>query len=467
MKTKNKKDLDEYTEPIETIVDEPLSAEEIKILEASHEGEIDRSTLPPHDNTDLAKAKRYVKKNKFTVLFVVVTIVLLAAVIGTLAFMLYKVNSGKPSTKDFSVTMGEEEFTIPYKKATKDGVFYFDMRLIADYTELIVSGGDGRIKFSCPDGTYVRFEHNGETATVNGTRVFLDGKAKITDKDEDSKGECLVPFSFIEKLFSYRFVENHASVTVRWSTKDNTVLIRRIVYKETGEPLPISFSADCFDIADDAQMQYYQHIYPELSYACEKMTLLVNKSNPLGEDYVPDGLLSLNELGYPDAEEREFLLISNVAQSLDAMLKALNTTLEGKEKIVVTSAYRSYDYQVLLFEKYVTDIMTTNGVDREKAESIVTKTAARQGESEHQSGLCVDLIEYGKLNLDESFENTAAFEWLSQNAHKYGFILRYPKGKESITGYDYEPWHFRFVGLDAATVIYEDNICLEEYLSKY
>ena len=467
MKTKKKNEIDEAFDTPSDVQDAPLSDEEIKILAATHEGEIDRSTLPPHDNSDLAKAKRYVKKNKFSVLFVVLTVVLLAAVIGVLAFMLHKANLGKPSKNDFSVTLGKEEFTIPYKTAMKDDVFYFDMRIVARYTDLVVSGSEGRIKFSCPDGTYVRFEDGGETATVNGTRVFLDGKAKITDKTDKSEGECLVPFTFIQKLFSNKVMGDSPSVVVKWSTKDNTVLIRRVVIKETNEPLEISFSADCFDIADDIQMRYYENLYPELAFACPKMTQLVNKSNPLGESYSPEGLLSLAETKCPFAEGREFSLVSNAARSLEVMLTDLNEALDGKEKIIVTSAYRSYEYQVKIFEKYVTDYMAAKSVSREVAEAYILKTSAKPGESEHQLGLCVDLIEYGTINLDERFGETKAFEWLSQNAFKYGFILRYPSDKVSVTGYDYEPWHYRFVGIDAATVIHEDNICLEEYLAKY
>ena len=140
---------------------------------------------------------------------------------------------------------------------------------------------------------------------------------------------------------------------------------------------------------------------------------------------------------------------------------------EENEKVFVTSAYRSYEYQQTLFEKYILTEMAEKGISREEAEAIVSATSAREGESEHQSGLCVDFIQNGKLELENSFEKTRAFEWLTKNAHKYGFILRYPKNKEEITGYTYEPWHFRYVGIDAATVIYEDNICLEEYLAKY
>jgi D-alanyl-D-alanine carboxypeptidase len=106
-------------------------------------------------------------------------------------------------------------------------------------------------------------------------------------------------------------------------------------------------------------------------------------------------------------------------------------------------------------------------MSRAEAEKDASRTSAKAGESEHQSGLCVDLLERGERYLSVSFEESDCFAWLCENAHKYGYILRYPKGKEDITKYDYEPWHYRFVGVDVARVIYEDKICLEEYLARY
>lgn len=443
---------------------EILNEEELAMLRASHEGETDRSTLPPHDNSDLAKAKRFAKKNKFSVAFVIITVVLLVAVIGVLCYMLYSIISSKPSSDDFTVTMGDEEYVIPYEDAMIDGVFYLDLRKIALYTDLIISGSEGRMKFSCEDGTYVRFEHGSTTATVNGTRVRLEGTAKIIDATKDTDGECLVPFSFIQKLFSLPTAQNTPGVRTRFSDKDNTVIIRRVTF-ESGKYLPISFSADQFQLAEEDQMLAYKALYPDIASACVKNTLLVNKNNPLGEGYTPEGLFSLNELGCPVVAGGEYELIGNAALSLTAMMADMEKALGAEDTVLVTSAYRSYSYQKSLFAMYVNDLIE-KGYSKSQAEAIITRTAARQGESEHQSGLCVDLIERGKLELNESFENCAAFEWLSDNAHRYGFILRYPKDKVSVTGYDYEPWHYRFVGIDAATVIYEDGICLEEYLAK-
>ena len=450
---------------------EMLSDEELQILQATQEGEIDRSTLEPYDNSDAAIAKRFVKKHKLSTIIVIITTLILTAVVGVLSFMLIKELKSRPSTKDFSVTLiagsASQEYEIDYKSAMIDGEFYMDMRKIADFMGLVVSGGNGSLKFTSPDNadttyndtTYVRFENGADTATINGARVKLGGVAKIEN------GECLVPYAFIEKLFAGSVVNGSSSVRTKFSNQDNTVIIRRVSY-ESGALLPLVFSAEGFELAEDIQMENYKKLYPDLAPACVKATLLVNKNNPLGSEYAPEGLFSLSKLDCPTVEDRNFELVYEAAVSLSAMLNALEADLGVSERVLVTSAYRSYERQEYLFYKYVSDEMAT-GKNETEAIAEVAKTSARPGESEHQSGLCVDLIEPGKLELSVSFEQCAAFKWLSENAHKYGFILRYPQNKEKITGYEYEPWHYRFVGIDAATVIHEDGICLEEYLSKY
>lgn len=116
------------------------------------------------------------------------------------------------------------------------------------------------------------------------------------------------------------------------------------------------------------------------------------------------------------------------------------------------SGFRSYEYQVGLYNYYV-------GRDGQAA---ADRYSARPGYSEHQSGLCFDIG-----SIDNNYGNTAAGKWLAQHAHEYGFIIRYPQGKEAITGYMYEPWHVRYVGVEAATVIFQQQLTLEEYLGVY
>lgn len=253
-KKKKVRDLDVYDEELSSGNTDLLSEEELKILKAGRDEGIDRSTLPHYDNSDLAKAKRYAKKNKFTVIFVSLTVCMLLAVIAFLSFLFYMKMEQAPNKNDFVLTLGEEESVVKYKKAMKDGVLYLDAIPILKYAELTYSGSGETLKITCEDGTYVRLENGKEVATVNGERVKVGGKVLITlfehdDKNKDAKKlECLLPFSFLERLFSHEVEKNSPSMYVSYSEQTNEILFHRISYKDSGKPLPISFSADRFDI---------------------------------------------------------------------------------------------------------------------------------------------------------------------------------------------------------------------------
>ena len=125
-------------------------------------------------------------------------------------------------------------------------------------------------------------------------------------------------------------------------------------------------------------------------------------------------------------------------------------------KLTAFSTYRSFEYQTGLYQRYV------DKDGHEKAD----RYSARPGYSEHQTGLAFDIGEVNQeqLWLTSEFGESEAGKWLSANAHRYGFIMRYPLGKEEITGYMYESWHYRYVGTEIAEEIYEQKITLEEYL---
>lgn len=135
---------------------------------------------------------------------------------------------------------------------------------------------------------------------------------------------------------------------------------------------------------------------------------------------------------------------------------AAEAKLSGYE-LVAFSTYRSFDYQTTLYEKYVSN-------DGQEA---ADRYSARPGYSEHQTGLAFDIGEqhFEQHFARESFGETEAGKWVAANAHKYGFIMRYPNGKEKITGYMYEPWHFRYVGKELAPKVYEAGTTLEEYFN--
>ena len=182
-----------------------LSREEKKMIRATKRKGIDRSKLDPYDKSDLAEAKRYAKKNKATVFFVFMTIILLLAIIVTVSVVLIIRAQGGPSKANYEVTVGDEDpYKLNYKEANKYGQFYFDLKSIAKYAGLIVSGSDGNIKFTCEDGTYVRLENGESIAVVNGETVKVGGKAYVQSPTDKSPGECLLPFKFIEKLFSHK-----------------------------------------------------------------------------------------------------------------------------------------------------------------------------------------------------------------------------------------------------------------------
>ena len=139
----------------------------------------------------------------------------------------------------------------------------------------------------------------------------------------------------------------------------------------------------------------------------------------------------------------------------DAFTELVNAAKEEDHYIRGVSGYRSYNYQDSLYNKYV----TSDG--KEKAD----RYSARAGYSEHQTGLALDISNNKSTYMD--FESTKEFEWMKNNAHKYGFILRYPKDKEKITGYMYEAWHYRFVGTEIATYIKKHNITYDEYYTMF
>jgi len=128
------------------------------------------------------------------------------------------------------------------------------------------------------------------------------------------------------------------------------------------------------------------------------------------------------------------------------------------------SAYRTVDYQRELFEEQIQQ-QEAAGLSKEDAAAIAATFVAVPGTSEHHTGLAMDIVTLDYQVLDEGFEQTEAFRWLDENAFKYGFILRYPRDKQDITGITYEPWHYRYVGVEHAAFIKERGVCLEEYLA--
>lgn len=183
-------------------------------------------------------------------------------------------------------------------------------------------------------------------------------------------------------------------------------------------------SSSSYDTSSEPEPSEVENVIPR----DEWYMVLVNKDNPLPEDFIVDTAL---------IDNRSHTVDSRIHNDLLAMIEAGEK--EGL-KFIFYTAYRSVSRQRELYE--------------------AGQTTAAPGTSEHNSGLAIDI---GSASSDD-FEGSSEETWLLEHAHEFGFILRYPKDKESITGFDFEPWHFRYVGKEQAAIIHELGVCLEEYL---
>ena len=208
----------------------------------------------------------------------------------------------------------------------------------------------------------------------------------------------------------------------------------------------------------DSQQNVPTNLSPEGKYvqpSGEEWNLkLVNNWNTMSQSETD----SIPITAFRDTESCD----SRIQSQLEAML-----TAGSQYGLWVTSSYRSYSDQQVLFENKINRVIAAQGCTREEAEKIAATEVARPGTSEHNTGLAVDLLNNECNELEVYWENTKAFTWLQEHCAEYGFILRYPKGKEHITGITYEPWHYRYVGVEAATEIMDNGLCLEEYLEKH
>lgn len=187
---------------------------------------------------------------------------------------------------------------------------------------------------------------------------------------------------------------------------------------------------------------FYQNI--KLINNPNDINVLVNKNNKLPSGFIPSNLT---------------ILPLDVSNSNKYLVKeaAINYTKLSRDArnqgytVIATSAYRDYKYQEKLYNYYVLN----KGID------YADKCSARPGHSEHQTGLSLDVMG-SNYDYDE-FYDAKEYNWMLDNSYKYGFILRYPKDKEEITGFKFEPWHYRYVGQELATIIHDNDITLEEY----
>ena len=267
------------------------------------------------------------------------------------------------------------------------------------------------------------------------TKLVLFIKHSLTPKKEKPKvTEKIIITDLAKKL------EKLDNINEEIDYFNEEYVDRYIAYKEKHTEYPN------IQIIKNVNMNLDLEPYKDIKEAknLNTNTILVNKYYNLKENYVPDNLENISTR----YALNNMKLVSEAKNAFEEMAKAAE---KEKLKIIAMSTYRSYNYQVNLYNKYV----KSDG--KEKADTY----SGRAGHSEHQTGLAADVYN-GKTNYT-NFESTKEFDWMQEHAHEYGFILRFPKDKEDETGYIYESWHYRYVGKEIAKYIHEHKISYEEY----
>ena len=259
--------------------------------------------------------------------------------------------------------------------------------------------------------------------------TFDSPKKEIENKTLTEKEKKLQKLNNINKKISYFKMEN---------------LDRYISYKNKNKDL--SDEQIIKNVNMDLDKKQYEDMHETINL--NKINILVNKHNYLKEDYVPENLKSLSST-YALSNMK---MVEEAANAFESLSKDAS---KENYKIIAMSTYRSYEYQIDLYNKYV----KSDG--KEAADTY----SGRPGNSEHQTGLAVDV--YNQTETYTNFEKTKEYDWMQENAYKYGFILRFPKNKENETGYEFESWHYRYVGKDIAKYIHKHNITLEEYIATH
>lgn len=385
-------------------------------------------------NNLYANVERHELTERKTFSIVALSALVLASI---LLFVAAMIESG--SKKEYIYVFGDTEQELSEKLAFSDGVQYIDMVALATFCDM-----ESIEEGFAINGTYIKLENGSSLATVNGFNVSLSEKVIIDEK------HVLIPI------------------------EDAKDLIFGINIDVSGEKTVITATENIYMIAKNVEFDYVTDVSAYLEYINSKdqsISILANKQHSIGEDFSPAKLVEIPKKYR--RTDRVLKLDLTAEKALEAMMQDMFAL--GIDDVCVQSAYRTYAEQQNLFNNYVNSEIN-KGLSRDEAIANANKYSARPEYSEHRTGLCVDffvpscmleLENYGyegSYPNDVGFTETNAYPWLLKNCWKYGFILRYPEDKVDITGYSYESWHYRFVGLEVASIIHQTGLSYEEYL---
>ena len=270
----------------------------------------------------------------------------------------------------------------------------------------------------------------------------IDDKIKnnqviVINRVETKENEVIEKIAFNERVVDDYKTKVGETRIISEGVEGEKKIIYTITYEDGNEISRVITSEEI--IVEPTDKVVAQGIFDPSS-----LTVCVNRKSTLSSDYKPTDLV-LPDVRAVNSSNRLYMR-KEAASALEELFKAAE---DENYYLYAVSGYRSYSYQKSIYNPY-------------------SGYSAPAGASEHQLGLAMDitLAKYnGTLSVD--FGNTKEGKWVKENAHKYGFIIRYLQGKEDITGYNYEPWHLRYLGVDLATELYEKNITLEEYYGDY
>ncbi len=288
-------------------------------------------------------------------------------------------------------------------------------------------------------------EVNNDCTNSDSVKVMLDANDFVKGNAEKYCGLQITKAEGVNALLEAKLSEKEVQSYLRLSNFRGDRVQRYLAYDAKSSKEKV--------MAVNMDLDLEPYVQTTTIEDDSNMALLVNKFNALPEGYVPNDLVDIQYVckqgvDFSCSTMDRMVLRKEAASAYEDFAKAAQK--EGLD-IVAIAAYRSYEYQAGLYN------YNKNASGQEYADQYY----ARPGQSEHNSGLAVD-ITFNSHNYNE-IEKYDGYEWILNNMHKYGFILRYPQDKQDITRYGYESWHMRYVGKKIATTIYENKWCLEEY----
>lgn len=427
-----------------------------------------RRQAPKQDYVeDKAYKAEVVKFYAKVVLVVVVAGLILASILfGFISCNFYKnLAFGGEETYTYSLELykgnpdeNPEKTALKHEQILISGGVYVPLDEIGKYCEYTVAGDSESISviFGSSGGVFsnedcAEFLIDSNCVRVNKNRITLDYPILYRE------GTLYIPFDFF-RLYMSGFncnIEKKGSRAI-YSIYPNDEVIGYRLAESSAEYPPIE--TEYFPEALPSKpfvtdlSSYEEYMTPDNE---AKYLVLANNSSRLAESYNPGELIDVaytKDDGRPKQQLEKY-----AAMALEAMLKEASNS--GCKLLYVTTGYRSYATQKSIYDPRYEANKAVHGAARAEAETI--KAVSYPGASDHQTALGFD------FDHTEGFAESNEYRWLVSNCADFGFILRYPQNKTDITGIDYEPWHFRFVGRYHAQNIMKEGLCLEEYLTKY